>query len=220
MDRQAAYDAIASLKLMAGLRGAFPPATALPVTDALMQLGIHVFEFTMNSTEALAAMQAAKRAYGGNAVVGMGTVLDRDTALQVLDAGADFVVAPSLDVNMVAAVHEAGVLAVPGVITPTEAVEAWRTGASLIKIFPIGNLGVDYFKNVRGPLDHIPFCCNGGMNDANVGAFLEAGAVACGMAAWLTGDGTMPINEIARRGRLLMDAVERVRSGRPHLQRA
>jgi 2-dehydro-3-deoxyphosphogluconate aldolase / (4S)-4-hydroxy-2-oxoglutarate aldolase len=147
-------------------------------------------------------------------------VLDAETAQRALDAGADFVVAPSFNREMVDTVHRAGVLAIPGVITPTEAVDAWATGAKLIKIFPIGALGVDYFKAVRGPLDHIAFCCNGGMDDTNVGGFIKAGAAACGMAGWLTGDGTMPLETIARRAQTLRDIVDAARSGERVKQRA
>ncbi|MBE2266932.1 MAG: bifunctional 4-hydroxy-2-oxoglutarate aldolase/2-dehydro-3-deoxy-phosphogluconate aldolase [Anaerolinea sp.] len=214
MDSQTAYDHIIRGALMAGMRGHFPPATAIEVAHVLLENGrINVFEMTMNSVDALEAMQAVKQVYGDSAVVGMGTVLDVEMARRALDAGADFVVAPSFNRAVCDLVHAAGVLMIPGVITPTEAVDAWATGAKLIKIFPIGNLGVDYFKTVRGPLDHIKFMCNGGMNEVNAAEFLKAGAVACGMANWLTGDGHMALDLIARRARVLRDNVDAARSG-------
>lgn len=187
--------------IMAGMRGNFPPEIALHVTAAIMEADINVFEFTMNSTKAIEAMQAAKREYGDAAVVGMGTVLDAQTAKRVLDAGADFVVAPSFSPAVVELAHAAGVLAVPGVMTPTECVNAWGMGAQLLKIFPIGNLGIDYFKSVRAPLDHMKFICNGGINSENIPLFLKAGAVACGLAGWLTGDGSMPLDTVRDRAR-------------------
>lgn len=213
MNAQTAFDWIARGGLMAAMRGSFPPPTALDVTGALLKNGISVFEFTMNSVQPLEAMQAAKHEYGDDACVGMGTVLDADTARRALDAGADFVVSPSFSREMVATAQRAGVLAIPGVITPTEAVDAWTTGAKLLKIFPIGVLGVDYFKAVRGPLDQMAFCCNGGMDETNVGAFIKAGALACGLAGWLTGDGSMPLDTIARRAQVLRDIVDAARSG-------
>jgi 2-dehydro-3-deoxyphosphogluconate aldolase/(4S)-4-hydroxy-2-oxoglutarate aldolase len=220
MNAQTAFDSIARSGLMAAMRGKFPPAVALDVTGVLMKAGIPVFEFTMNSEQPLEAMQAAKREYGDDACVGMGTVLDTDMAKRALDAGADFVVAPSFSREVVEITHQAGVLAIPGVITPTEAVDAWATGAKLLKIFPIGVLGLDYFKAVRGPLDHIAFCCNGGMDETNVGPFIKAGALACGMAGWLTGDGSLPLETIARRGQILRDIVDATRSGQPVSMRA
>lgn len=215
MNAQTAFDSIARSGLMAAMRGHFPPPVALDVAHSLFDSGIGVFEFTMNSVQPLEAMQAAKREFGDSACVGMGTVLDAETARRALDAGADFIVAPSFNRDVVNITHQAGVLAVPGVITPTEAVDAWAAGARLIKIFPIGALGLDYFKAIRGPLDQIAFCCNGSMDETNVGAFIKAGAVACGMAGWLTGDGALPLETIAQRARLIREVVDSARSGQP-----
>jgi 2-dehydro-3-deoxyphosphogluconate aldolase/(4S)-4-hydroxy-2-oxoglutarate aldolase len=195
------------------MRGYFPPDNTLRVTGVLMREGINVFELTMNSDRAIEAMQAAKREYGDAACVGMGTVLDAETARRVLDAGADFIVSPAFSPEVVRAAQAAGVLVAPGVITPTECVDAWAMGVKLLKIFPIGPLGLDYFKTIRGPLDHIKFMCNGGTNDVTVRQFMEAGAVACGMANWLTGDGHMPLETIGQRARLLRQVVAEVRSG-------
>jgi 2-dehydro-3-deoxyphosphogluconate aldolase/(4S)-4-hydroxy-2-oxoglutarate aldolase len=215
MNAQTAYDRIAAGRIMAGMRGDFPPDVALAVARTLIESAqIDLFEFTMNSTLPLEAMQATKHAFP-DAVVGMGTVLDVETAQRVIDAGADFVIAPSYNRDVVELTHAAGLLCVPGVITPTEAVDAWATGAKLLKIFPIGTLGLEYFKAIRAPLDHIHFICNGGMTDANVGEFLRAGAVACGMAGWLTGSGAMPLDEIARRARILREIVVSIDTGMP-----
>lgn len=216
MDAQAAYDRIVQGGLMAGMRGKFPPPVALDVVRALLDAGqIDVLEFTMNSERAIEAMQAAKQAFGDAVVSGMGTVLDVEMAQRVLDAGADYIVAPSFNRDVVELAQRAGVLVIPGVITPTESVDAWATGAKLLKIFPIGVLGLEYFKAVRGPLSHIQFMCNGGMTDQNVADFLKAGAVACGMAGWLTGDGSMPLERIAQRARILREIVTSVRTGQP-----
>jgi len=220
MQSQLAYDLTVETGLMAGMRGNFPPEVSLPIVETLLKAGIKSFEFTLNSIQAVEAMQAAKRAFGDAAAVGMGTVLKADDARKVLDAGADFVVAPSFQRDTVEVVHAAGALMIPGVITPTEAVDAHATGAKLIKIFPIGALGVDYFKAVRAPLDYISFCCNGGMSDQNVGDFIRAGAAACGMANWLTGDGTWPLSKIAERAQLLLDIVAAAREGKPAAMRA
>ncbi|MBN8637013.1 MAG: bifunctional 4-hydroxy-2-oxoglutarate aldolase/2-dehydro-3-deoxy-phosphogluconate aldolase [Anaerolineae bacterium] len=214
MNSQTAYDRIAECAFMAGMRGSFVPTTAVEVAHVLVESGrINVFELTMNSPQAIEAMQAIKHIYGDNAVVGMGTVLDVEMARQVLDAGADFVVAPSFSRAVVEYVLQHDILVVPGVMTPTEAVDAWSTGVKLLKLFPSGPLGLDYFKALRGPLDHINFMCNGGTDDTNSFDFLKAGAVACGMAGWLTGNGSTPLDVIARRAKLLRDGVTALRTG-------
>lgn len=213
MNPQTAYEMIEKTMILAGTRGAFPPEVALRVAAVLVSEGINVFELTMNSEQPIEAMQAIKREYGAEACVGMGTVLDVDTARRVLDAGADFVVSPAFQPEVVRVVLDAGVLVAPGVITPSEAVNAWAMGVKILKIFPIGPLGLDYFKAIFGPLDHMKFMCNGGMNAENAYAFIQAGAVACGMAGWLTGDGHMALDVIGQRAHRLRQIVDEVKRG-------
>lgn len=216
MNAQAAFDRIDHSGLMAGMRGHFPPDVALKHVDVLINAGqIDVFEFTMNSTSPIEAMQATKKLYGEDVCAGMGTVLDVETAKRVLDAGADFIIAPSFNREVIALAQQAGVLVVPGVLTPTECVDAWATGVKLLKIFPIGAMGLEYFKSVRGPLNHIKFICNGGMTDQNSADYLKAGAVACGMAGWMTGDGSMSMDVLAKRARTMREIVNSLRSGQP-----
>ncbi len=193
------------------MRGAFPPAVAMEVSDTLMNEGIKVFELMMNSQEPLAAMQALKAAYGDEACVGMGTVLDVETAHAVLDAGADFIVSPAFQPDVVAAAQARGVLVGPGVASPSEAVAAWSMGVKLLKLFPIGALGIDYFRALFGPLNHMSFMCNGAMDDANAREFIAAGAVACGMGGWLVGDGTWSKSRLRSRARILVNAVASAR---------
>lgn len=207
MNRQAAYQFIEGGALMVGMRGDFTVGVALDVTALLMDEGIKVFELTMNSTAPIEAMQAVKRVYGDTACVGMGTVLDVETAHRVLDAGADFIVSPAFQPEIVQVGLDAGILVAPGVLTPSEAVAAWEMGVDLLKLFPIGALGVEYFSALFGPLSHMKFMCNGAMHAENVKQFLRAGAVACGMAGWLTGDGTMPHETLRQRAQMLQDAV-------------
>jgi 2-dehydro-3-deoxyphosphogluconate aldolase/(4S)-4-hydroxy-2-oxoglutarate aldolase len=205
--------------LVAVLRGAFPPEAALRSAEALISAGISSIELTTNSQQPFEAMQAIKRAFDLDAAVGMGTVLNATMAAQALDAGADFLVSPAFDRGMLAAGKSVGVLAVPGVLTPTEVLEAATAGAALVKVFPAGPMGIDYFKALRAPLDHIPMMANGGTSDANVGDFIRAGALACGMANWLTGDGSWQPAEIVRRARLLVAIVGAARRGDPLPQR-
>ena len=215
MKSTSVYQMIADSGLMAGMRGNFPPEVALRVAEVLVAEGITVFEFTLNSVQAVEAMQAVKAEYGDAVASGMGTVLDVENARRILDAGADFIVAPSFNAAVVQTVLEAGVFIAPGVITPTECVDAWALGVPMLKIFPIGSLGLDYFKAVRGPLDHMKFMANGGIEPETTRAFIKAGAVACGAASWLTGKGDMPVEMIRQRAKQLVTAVAEGRSSEP-----
>ena len=212
MDVQEVYAFIEKDGLMAGMRGAFTPEVALATTATLLREGIHVFEFTMNSVQPIEAMQAVKQKYGDDACVGMGTVLSVENAKRVLDAGADFIVSPAFQPEVVETILKAQVFVAPGVMTPSECVAAWGMGVPLLKVFPIGAVGIDYFKAMSGPLGHMKFMCNGAMTAENARQFLRAGAVACGMAGWLTGDGTMLQDTIRRRAQLLREAVLTARS--------
>ena len=213
MYSQDALNIIKSSGIVAGMRGAFPPEIALRVSEVLMQEGINVFEMMMNSESPIPAMQAVKAEYGDDACVGMGTALDVDAAVAALDAGADFVVSPAFQPDVVEVVLERGVLMGPGVATPSEAVAAWEMGVPLLKLFPIGALGIDYFEAMFGPLKHMTFMCNGAMNDQNARVFLQAGAVACGMGGWLVGDGTWSKSQLRSRARILVNAVRSARAG-------
>ena len=213
MDSNNALRTISSSGIVAGMRGDFPPDVALRVSEVLMHEGISVFEMMMNSTEPIAAMQAVKAEYGDAACVGMGTVLDVEAAMAVLDAGADFVVSPAYQPEVVTAVMDRGILMGPGVATPSEAVAAWDMGVKLLKLFPIGALGIDYFTAIFGPLKHMTFMCNGAINDQNAREFLLAGAVACGMGGWLVGDGAWSKSKLRSRARIMVNAVRSARGG-------
>lgn len=215
MDSQTAFGYISDTGIVAGMRGAFPPDVALHVAEVLMGEGINTFEFMMNSEQPIEAMQAVKAEFGDEACVGMGTVLDVNTAKQVMDAEADFIVSPAFQTDVVKSVLAQDILVAPGVATPSEAVSAWEMGVKLLKLFPIGALGIEYFKAMFGPLSHMTFMCNGAMTNENARDFIQAGALACGMGGWLVGDGTWSDSKLRSRARILINAVESAREGYP-----
>jgi 2-dehydro-3-deoxyphosphogluconate aldolase/(4S)-4-hydroxy-2-oxoglutarate aldolase len=100
---------------------------------------------------------------------------------------------------------------IPGVMTPSEAVAAWQMDVPLLKLFPVGAVGVEYFKAMLAPLNHMRFMCNGAVNAENTREFLKAGAVAIGMGGWLTGDGHTPLAHIRSRALQLQQAVAEAR---------
>ncbi len=207
MNAETALRLITSTRIVAGMRGDFPPETALRTSQALMGEGIRCFELLMNSQQPIAAMRALKAEYGDEACVGMGTALSEAQANEALDAGADFIVSPAFQPEVVGAALDRDVLVAPGVATATEAVMAWQMGVPLLKLFPIGALGVDYFAAIFGPLGHMRFMCNGAMNDQNARELIQAGAVAVGMGGWLVGDGSWGKSRLRSRARILVNAV-------------
>lgn len=214
MNSQTAFGRIEQAGVVSVMRGDFPPKVALHVAGLLMDAGLTCFELTMNSEQPLEAMQAIKREYGDDALVGMGTILTADQTKRALDAGADFIVSPAFQPEVVTTAMEANCLTAPAVTTTTEAVNAWAMGVKLLKLFPVGVLGVDYFKAIKGPLDHMRFICNGAINATNTQDFIKAGAMGVGVAGWLTGDGKPHEDAlIKQRATAMVQAVEYARTG-------
>jgi 2-dehydro-3-deoxyphosphogluconate aldolase / (4S)-4-hydroxy-2-oxoglutarate aldolase len=197
--------------IMAGTRGNFPPDVSLNLAEVLLDEGIDAFEFTMNSVQPIEAMIAVKKKYGDKVLSGMGTVLTIADAQRAIDAGADFIVSPAFQPHIVEFVLKHNVFIAPGVITPSECVQAWEMGVPLLKLFPIGALSLDYFKAIFGPLGHMKFMCNGAMTAENGQTLLQAGAKVLGMANWLTGDGTWTESRLRSRAHLLKNAVATAR---------
>jgi len=119
--------------------------------------------------------------YAGRMRIGAGTVLDLGQAKEAVAAGAEYIISPNLDEEVVYYGVEKGVDVWPGTMTPTEIVRAYKAGASAVKVFPLASLGVNYLKEIRAPLNHIPMIATGGVNLQNIRSVLDAGAVAVGL---------------------------------------
>lgn len=116
-------------------------------------------------------------------MVGAGTVLDTETAKSAIDAGAKFVLAPTLNVDVIKLCLRYNVVPVPGVMTATEALTAWESGARIIKIFPAGVLGANYIKQLRGPLSQLSIMAVGAINKDNIQEMFDAGADSVGIGS-------------------------------------
>ena len=187
-----------------------------PVVDALVAAEIGAVELTMTTPGALEALASVAATYGDRVLLGVGSVLDAETARLAILAGAHFVVAPTCCVEVVEMCHRYGIVAMPGAYTPTEVVAAWQAGADFIKLFPAGTLGPDYIAMLREPLPQLRIVPTGGVNADNAGAFLAAGAVAVGVGGSLVdrtavsrGDYTRLIEAAHRLKRAISAARER-----------
>jgi 2-dehydro-3-deoxyphosphogluconate aldolase / (4S)-4-hydroxy-2-oxoglutarate aldolase len=189
VDRSPVPVAIAGPRVIAIGRRLDP--TAIPaIGEALVAGGIRAFEITMDSAGATGAITAlARRFTPEELLVGAGTVLDVERADAACAAGARFLVMPHLDREVLAWAVEHGVPVFPGALTPTEIVEAWRAGATAVKVFPASAVGPAFIRELRGPLREVPLIPTGGVTVDDAGAFLSAGAVAVGLGSWLTGGG-------------------------------
>jgi 2-dehydro-3-deoxyphosphogluconate aldolase/(4S)-4-hydroxy-2-oxoglutarate aldolase len=155
------------------------------VVEAIGQGGIRAIEVTMTVPGAIELIRQLAPTMPAGFILGAGTVLDPETAQQVIDAGARFVVSPVFRRGVIAACHERGVAAMPGCFTPTEILDAWDAGADVVKVFPATSLGPSFFKDVRGPLPHVKLMPTGGVSLDNAGDWITAGAVAVGVGTAL-----------------------------------
>jgi 2-dehydro-3-deoxyphosphogluconate aldolase/(4S)-4-hydroxy-2-oxoglutarate aldolase len=170
-------------KIVAIIRGANPD-DVLKIINALFEGGIMVLEITLNSPKALAVIEEATTKVGNKMLVGAGTVMDAESARAALLAGAKFIISPSLNIETIKMTKRYGAVSIPGAFTPTEIVTAYANGADIIKVFP-ASPGVQYFKELMGPLSHIPLMPTGGINLENINEFQKAGAVAFGIGSAL-----------------------------------
>jgi len=161
------------------------PDAMVDVARALSAGGVTACEITMTVPGAIDAIRTVSGQLGSDAVIGVGTVLDAATAEEAIAAGAEFVVSPILDREVIETAHRLDKVAIPGALSPTEALAAWNAGADVVKIFPANHFGPQYFRDLHGPLPQIRLTPTGGVNLETTPRWIEAGAVAVGVGSAL-----------------------------------
>lgn len=161
------------------------PDRVVEIVQALKAGGLTAVEITVESEGGLEAIKVVKDHFGGDILLGAGTILDGTTAGLAIDAGADFIVTPIVSEEAIAIANERECVIATGAMTPTEILAAYNMGAEVVKVFPAGSLGPDYLKNVKGPLGHIPLMPTGGINLTNIASYINSGAVCVGVGGAL-----------------------------------
>jgi 2-dehydro-3-deoxyphosphogluconate aldolase / (4S)-4-hydroxy-2-oxoglutarate aldolase len=192
---------------------------ALHVIEALREGGVDVIELTMTVPGALKVIEELARRYRDTIVLGAGTVLDSETARACILAGAAFVVSPMLDETIITCCRTYGVAVMPGALTPTEIVHAWRAGADMVKVFPCGAMGGPaYIKSLKAPLPQIDLVPTGGVTLATVGDLIRAGASAVGAGGDLVDVSMARIGNsgaVSQNARKYLNAVKAARDSGP-----
>jgi 2-dehydro-3-deoxyphosphogluconate aldolase/(4S)-4-hydroxy-2-oxoglutarate aldolase len=159
---------------------------AIDVADAIKEGGVTLIEITMSVPGAIDVIKELAQKYRDEIIMGAGTILDPETGRAALLAGAQFIVTPTLNLDVIQLAHRYSAVVVPGAMTPTEILTAWNAGADMVKVFPAAQLGgPEYLKAIRGPLPQILLVPTGGVNLQNAGAFIKAGAAALGVGGEL-----------------------------------
>ena len=177
------FDQILKHKIVAIIRGA-ESGDVPSIAEALLDGGIVAMEVTLNSPEALSVIEKLTKKMGDKMLIGAGTVLNKKAAKRAIAAGARFLISPIVDQAIIEFTKKHGIVSIPGAYTPTEIAHAYSCGGNLIKIFPASG-NVNYIKEVRAPLPHIPLMPTGGINLENILEFQKTGAVAFGIGTAL-----------------------------------
>jgi 2-dehydro-3-deoxyphosphogluconate aldolase/(4S)-4-hydroxy-2-oxoglutarate aldolase len=189
-------------------------AQAEPLLDALCTAGLAVAEITLRTEAGIRAIELLAKAYP-QALIGAGTVRSAEDAARVIDAGASFVVAPALDVELVKVCGDRGVLAIPGVCTPTEVNTALKAGASLLKFFPAeASGGTGFLSALAGPFREARFVATGGIRTDNLASYLALPQVwACG-GSWMVAPRLLEACDFGQVAKLAAEAVAVVTEAR------
>jgi 2-dehydro-3-deoxyphosphogluconate aldolase/(4S)-4-hydroxy-2-oxoglutarate aldolase len=184
------------------------------IAQTLQEGGLDCIEITMTTPGALRAIEEASGKLTG-VLMGAGTVLDATTARQAILAGAEFLVTPTVELDVIETAHRYGVVVIAGAMTPTEILTAWEAGADMVKVFPANVLGPGYLKAVHGPLPQIPLVPTGGVTAKTAGEFIHAGAAMVCAGGWLIDKKAIAEERyevLTARARELLNAVNEARA--------
>jgi len=159
------------------------PGPLVDVMKALADGGVTVAEVTFTVPNALDVIREAKKQLGDRVLLGAGTVLDPETARAAILAGAEFLVSPAVNLEVIRLCRRYDKLVMPGAFTPTEVLSAWEAGADIVKVFPADVLGPAFFKALKGPLPQVKLMPTGGVDLTSASEFLKAGAVCLGVGS-------------------------------------
>jgi 2-dehydro-3-deoxyphosphogluconate aldolase/(4S)-4-hydroxy-2-oxoglutarate aldolase len=216
MNRKAVCARIEEVGIMPSVRVS-SAEQALYAAETVYEAGIHIAEITMTVPNAIDVVSQLARKHQ-DLIVGAGTVLDVDTATRCIEAGARFITSPGLIPDVLEYTLQHEVAAIPGALTPSEVIAAWRAGADFVKIFPCAQVGSDrYIRSLKVPLPQVSLIASGGVNQLTAANFIFAGASCLGIGSELMPPKALAtrqgdwIRELARR------YTETIRNARLHM---
>lgn len=197
-------------KLIAIVRG-IEADKCVKVADALYEGGFRLMEITFDQLKpeswqtTAGAIRAVAEKYEGRMEIGAGTVVSVELVELAASAGAKYMISPDANPAVIAKTVELGLVSIPGVFSPTEIMAAHNAGADFVKLFPASSMSLSYIKAVRSPISHVPMLAVAGVDESNLRAFLDAGAVGAGIGgnlvkkAWVEAGEFEKITELAKK---------------------
>jgi 2-dehydro-3-deoxyphosphogluconate aldolase / (4S)-4-hydroxy-2-oxoglutarate aldolase len=189
---------------------------ALFAAEAVSRGGVPIVEVELTVPGAIKVIAYLVK-NAPNVIVGAGSLLDSETARACLDAGASFLTSDGLEVEVLEFAHKQGVVVIPGILTPTELILAWKIGCDFIKVVPCGQVGGEtYIQALKGSFPNVPLIAAGGINQQNASGHIQAGALALGIGRELIPREAIRSKQADRIGELARRFVDFVKSGRAH----
>jgi 2-dehydro-3-deoxyphosphogluconate aldolase/(4S)-4-hydroxy-2-oxoglutarate aldolase len=189
-------------------------ALLVDVCRALADGGVSVVEITMTVPDALDVVRAVRRSLGDRVLLGAGTILDPETARMALLAGAEYLVSPTINLDVIRLCQRYDKLVMPGAFTPTEILTAWEAGADIVKVFPADVVGPGFFKALKGPLPQIRVMPTGGVDLTTAAKFLDAGACCLGVGGQLVDPKAVAAREFGKIRDLAAQYIDIVKKAR------
>ena len=211
-----AFETILEHKIVAIVRG-FEPETVVEMAKAYCANGIHCVEITFDQTNpdkqylTAQSIRMVKEALGDAMCVGAGTVMTVEQVRMAAEAGAEYMISPNVDEDVIKETKRLGKLSIPGAMTPSEIASAYKMGADIIKLFPANELGLSYIKAIKAPLKHIPLMATGGVRPANAMDYLNAGSSALGVGGDLVNKAWIAAGEFDKIGQAARDFADSVK---------
>lgn len=197
-----------------------PKEKIIDTVTALYKGGVEVVELAFNASDENTTIKTASlikmigEKFKGKMLIGAGTVIKPEYLNAAFNAGADFIVSPDTNIEIIKQTKQLGLLSIAGALTPSECTTAFNNGADLIKLFPITVNDLGYLKNITKPLSHIPFLCFGGTNIQTAPLFIKAGAVGVGTGSTLLKAELIEnedYEEITNQAKMLLEEIQKAK---------
>lgn len=180
-----------------------------PVIESLLAGGVRLIELTLTTRDVFDHLPDIRKTFGDAAEIGVGTVTTMGQAKRSLDVGAQFLVTPSMNLDIVKAAVARGVPIIPGGLTPTELYAGWSAGAAAVKVFPASTVGSDYIGQLHGPFPEMGLIPSGGISIEEAPQWISAGALAVSLGGPLIGDAFAggSLTQLTQRAQLVTELV-------------
>lgn len=214
MKRQEIVDTLIKASAVAVVR-LTDPTKLIKVAEAIYAGGVSAIEITMTVPNAIKMIEEASKQIGSYMQIGVGSVLDSDTAQKAIDAGAKYVVSPIFKKEIIETAHKNNIPAMPGAFTPTEIQTADEAGADIVKVFPADVVGMAFFKGVLAPMPHLKLMPTGGVSLTNAGDWLKAGACTVGVGTALLDKKAIASEDyktLTANAKILMESINKAKA--------